>query len=373
MIPKEQIFKPSYDGSGAAVMQTAYIDESGYTGGDLLDSDQPFMSLSAVFIDPDEAEQLKDKHFPTLQAPELKHSSLSKRPVHHKPLLAIQRDCLDHYRAISYIVDKRYMCIRKMLDDCIEPVWYEQGVDFNANGNSIVLASAIYYAAPRLWGEGKLDELLQLYQTASKEKTPEAVDALSTCVRSIEEAQLASELDPIADKHQAFVEEITSKDTSTDISYSLMWGLITQLEKLAGGPYNIIHDTSKSMRRYHEHLEVIAAITDEKHFKISDLCEVNYPLQLQDVGEGESHIECGLQLADVLAGGVIAGLKATAGIGPVNDYTSNVSQSYSDHNLMHMLPDLDFAETRQRFEGTQMTASVDHISRKLAEKHMRSE
>lgn len=349
-------------------MQTAYIDESGYTGGDLLDSDQPFMSLSAVFIEPDDADRLKDKYFPNLKAPELKHASLAKRGTYQKPLLAIQRDCLDHYRAISFVVDKRFMSIRKLLDDCIEPVWYGEGIDFNTDGHSLTLASLIYYTAPAFWGEGKLDELLRLFQVASKEKTAGAVNELSAFVRSLGKHKLSDELAPIAGMHPEFVESITNEHQNTDISFSLMAGLITQLEKLAGGQYNIVHDTSKSMRRYHEHLKGMIAITDEQHFKISDLCEVKYPLQLQGVREGESHIECGLQLADVLAGGVVAGLKATTGKGVVNAYTSAVNHQYSDHNIMHMLPDLDFAETRQRFAGTEMTASIDHISRKLAER-----
>lgn len=79
------------------------IDESGYTGFDLLSSEQRFQGATAIAIEDDDAAALIRHHFPRLQAPELKYSSLSRRPSNHRPLLALLWDqpvgdarCADH-------------------------------------------------------------------------------------------------------------------------------------------------------------------------------------------------------------------------------------------------------------------------------------
>jgi len=57
-------------------MQTFRIDESGYTGFDLLNGAQRFQGAAAIAIDDDDAARLIKKHFPKLQASELKYRSL---------------------------------------------------------------------------------------------------------------------------------------------------------------------------------------------------------------------------------------------------------------------------------------------------------
>ena len=61
-------------------MKCFRIDESGYTGFDLLNVDQPFQGAAAVAIEDDDAARLIKEHFPLLQATELKYRALSRRP-----------------------------------------------------------------------------------------------------------------------------------------------------------------------------------------------------------------------------------------------------------------------------------------------------
>lgn len=55
---------------GNVMMEYFYIDESGYTGFDLLNLEQRFQGASAVAISDDEAARLIHEYFPTLQAPD---------------------------------------------------------------------------------------------------------------------------------------------------------------------------------------------------------------------------------------------------------------------------------------------------------------
>lgn len=111
-------------------MRRVYVDECGYTGEDLLNTDQLFQAVSAIEITEDEAEDLISRHFPRRQSPELKHQKLSKRPVYWKGLCDLQEELIQNFPCHSYIVDKRFMLIQKFLGNCTEPFYHAGEVDF---------------------------------------------------------------------------------------------------------------------------------------------------------------------------------------------------------------------------------------------------
>lgn len=79
-------------------MECFRIDESGYTGFDLLNPEQHFQGATAVAISDEDAARLIKEHFPKLQASELKYRSLSRRSGNHPRLLGLQRDILTNYK-----------------------------------------------------------------------------------------------------------------------------------------------------------------------------------------------------------------------------------------------------------------------------------
>jgi hypothetical protein len=80
-------------------MQCFRIDESGYTGFDLLNADQRFQGAAAIAISSGDARRLIREHFPHLQAHELKYRALSRRSANHQRLLSLHRDILTHLSA----------------------------------------------------------------------------------------------------------------------------------------------------------------------------------------------------------------------------------------------------------------------------------
>lgn len=127
-------------------MECFRIDESGYTGFDLLNADQRFQGAAAVAISDEDAARLIKEHFPRLQAPELKYRSLSRRPANQERLLSLQRDLLTHYKCVSYVCDKRYLLVLMFVDYAVEPFYYERGIDFYENGQNFAMASLLTMA-----------------------------------------------------------------------------------------------------------------------------------------------------------------------------------------------------------------------------------
>ncbi len=101
-------------------MECFRIDESGYTGFDLLNPEQRFQGATAIAISDEEAARLIREHFPKLQAPELKYHSLARRPAYHRPLLELQRVVLAQHKCVTYVCDKRYLLLLMFLDYAVE-------------------------------------------------------------------------------------------------------------------------------------------------------------------------------------------------------------------------------------------------------------
>src|ERR1035438_3191143 len=102
-------------------MECFSVDESGYTGFDLLNAEQRFQGASAISIADHEAARLIKEHFPKLQAAELKYGALARRPGNRERLIGLQRDVLANHKCVTYICDKRFLLILMFLDYATEP------------------------------------------------------------------------------------------------------------------------------------------------------------------------------------------------------------------------------------------------------------
>lgn len=145
------------------------MDESGYTGYDLLQKSQPWQGATAVMISQDDAASLIREHFPKLQAPELKYNSLKRRPVNQKLLYNLQRDILKNFPSVTCVANKRFMLILMFIDYAVEPFYYDLGINLYEDGGNLSMASLAYYLGPGYFDRG-FDTILQAFQSAMREK-----------------------------------------------------------------------------------------------------------------------------------------------------------------------------------------------------------
>ncbi len=179
-------------------MECFSIDESGYTGFDLLNPDQRFQGASATSISDEMAARLIKEHFPNLMAPELKYRSLARRPANRDRLLNLQRDVLRHYKCITYVCDKRYLLVLLFMDYAVEPFYYKRGIDFYKDGNNYSLASLLYRVGPTLLGKAAFERLMTAFQRAINTKSREAINDLVVSAQSANWQALPEALGPLA-------------------------------------------------------------------------------------------------------------------------------------------------------------------------------
>lgn len=344
-------------------MECFRIDESGYTGFDLLNPEQRFQGATAIAIDDDEANRLIWEYFPKLQAEELKYRALARRPANRPRLLALQRDLLTHYKCVTYVCDKRFLLLLMFLDYAVEPFYCERGIDFYEDGQNYSLASLLYVTGPTLFGKGALDRLLACFQRAVKEKSQGALNDLVEAARASRWQELPEALGPLAQfAAPECLQAIATPGVSTDAAFVVLQSLVSRMEVMADGPYRVEHDQSKNLLTYHDLLQRYIRHDEAIAFRSSEIASITFPLKLQSVVQIDSKTSPAVQLADVMIGATIEAASTLAGqrVGALN--AQAIMELYADHQLIHMLPSIDFAEQKRFRQGTQAAQMIDYFA-----------
>jgi Protein of unknown function (DUF3800) len=345
-------------------MECFRIDESGYTGFDLLNVEQPFQGATAIAIDDDDAARLIKEHFPTLQAAELKYSSLTRRASNHPRVLALLRDVLAGHKCVTYVCDKRYLLLLMFVDYAVEPYYFERGTNLYADGQNYSLASLLYSVGPGLFGEAAFDDLVAAFQKAMKEKSPESFADLVGAARKTDWQQLPEALGPLAEfAAPECMSAVANPGVSTDAAFVVLQSLISRMEEMASGTYTIEHDRSKNLLAYHELLQKYIDHREEVEFRQSEIARIKFPLKLASVTQVDSRSSPAVQLADVLIGAAIEAAKKLAGYHESDINVEAVLSAYPENQLIHLLPSTDFDAQRQFRAGTQANEVIDYFAR----------
>lgn len=349
-------------------MECFRIDESGYTGFDLLNPDQRFQGASAVAISDEDAASLIREHFPRLQAPELKYRSLSRRPGNHERLISLQRDVLTHFKSVTYVCDKRFLLVLLFVDYAVEPFYYERGIDFYEDGQNYAMASLLTMAGPTLLGQAAFDNLLVAFQRATKEKSPEALNALVAAARTTRWQEFPEGLGPLA-KYAApeCLSAIATPGVNTDAALVVLQSLINRMEAMTDDAYRVEHDQSKNLLTYHDLLQRFINHNQEIEFRQTEIASLKFPLKLTEVTQVDSKTSPAVQLADVMIGAAIEAANNMTGLRPGGLDPEAVMSLYADHQFIHLIPSLDFEEQRRFRQGTQASELIDYFSANFAE------
>lgn len=344
-------------------MECFRIDESGYTGFDLLNPEQRFQGAAAIAISNEDAARLIKEHFPRLQANEIKYRALSRRPGNHSRLLSLMRDLLAGYKSVTYVCDKRFLLVMMFLDWAVEPFYYERGFNFYEDGQHYGMGSLLAMTGPTLLGENAFEAMLAAFQRAVKEKSPESLRELVAAVRRTKWTEFPEALGPLAQfADRDCLRAIATPGVSTDAAIVVIQALISRMEIMADGPYRVEHDESKNLETYRDLLQAFIDHTDEIEFRSSKIAGVKFPLKLTEVVQVDSKASAAVQLADVMIGAAIeAGNtligQRTGGLDP-----EALLSLFSDNQLIHLIPNLDFEEQKEFRRGSQGAELIDYFA-----------
>lgn len=344
-------------------MECFRIDESGYTGFDLLNADQRFQGAAAIGIGDKDAERLIKEHFPKFQAPELKYRALSRRQSNHPRLLGLIQDLLSEFKCVTYVCDKRFMLTLMFVDYAVEPYYYERGFDLYADGGNYAMASMLHMAGPTLLGKRQFKKLMETFQRAMKEKTVPAMNELVVAARATNWTQIPEAIGPLAQyAARECLSAISTPELNTDIAMIVLTSLITRMEAMCDGPYRVQHDQSKNLATYHDLLQRFIQHEDEAQFRATEITTLSFPLKLTAVEQVDSKISPSVQVADVMIGAAIEAANNLAGLRTGGLDPEQLIALYADDQFIHMIPSVDFEEQRRFRHGSQGGALIDYLA-----------
>jgi hypothetical protein len=348
-------------------MECFRVDESGYTGFDLLNTEQRFQGASAIAITDDDALRLIKEYFPRLQAAELKYRSVARRPGNRERLLALQRDLLQHYKCVTYVCLKRYVHWLMFIDYAVEPYYHERNYDFYEDGRNYAMASLLHFAGESLLGAKECAHLEAAFQHAVHVKTPASLNYLVEAARATNYQSLPEVMSPLVLATPSCLGAIATEGVNTDAAFVVLQSLINRLEVIADGPYWIEHDRSHNLLRYHELLQQFIGHAQPAEFRHSKEAHFKFPLKLNAVTQVDSKASPAVQLADVLIGAAIDAANAL-----LDEETKEeglaVLEQYAHDQLISMLPSLDFEEQKRFRKGTQAGEMINYFSKNFRSK-----
>ena len=345
-------------------MECFRIDESGYTGFDLLNAEQRFQGASAIAIDDQEAARLIKSHFPNLQASELKYRALSRRPANHPRLLGLLKDLHTHQKCITYICDKRYLLALMVVDYAVEPYYYERGFDLYVDGRNYGMASLLHTVGPTMLGGADYEELLLAFQNAVKQKDHLSRIRLNSAARNTKWRELPEILGPLGEfAAPECWDAISTPGVNTDAALVVLQSLISRMEVMAAGPYRVEHDQSKNLLTYHPLIQRFIDHDVEIEFRPTEIGSMKFPLKLTQVVQVDSKTSPAVQVADVMIGAALEAANNLTGLRTGGLSPDDVMSLYSEDQFIHMLPSVDFEENKRVRKGSQSSKMVDYFSK----------
>lgn len=131
-----------------AALKTIYIDESGNTGSNLLDKDQPVFATASCDFSLAEAEYLLS-HLSISAATEAHFKRLRKSPAGRNAIIKLLTDELINTKHIKiHAMHKEFMALTKIVDTLIEFYYNAHGYDFYKNGQNISCSNMLWYCLP---------------------------------------------------------------------------------------------------------------------------------------------------------------------------------------------------------------------------------
>ncbi|MFN0114713.1 MAG: DUF3800 domain-containing protein, partial [Paracoccaceae bacterium] len=299
----------SISSEGQMPLRTIFFDESGFTGYNLLDPDQPVFAVASADIADSRAEEILRSSFPHNRADEFHFTRIWGSRRQREGLKAF----CGHLHEVAdtsfcYATDKRFAVLTKIMDFLVEPVITNAGFDFYDEGFCWRYSNYVHFGLTQFAPPELLDCLLAYYQEFSRDPTRERLSTLKFRLRMMaasSEGRIQVSLDQMAMGAELF-ERYNSLDdfrSSNNIQTSTMIAIIGHWRQTYPEDFAVVHDASSSFLRDRPMWDIItAADNPEVVLKAGDGSLVPHPLRVVSTEARDSRQSYPIQFCDILAG-----------------------------------------------------------------------
>jgi hypothetical protein len=282
-----------------------YFDESGNTGQNLLDNDQPIYILASNNFTDIEAQNLLKSI--SSNGKELHFKEIRKYYKYQQQLIEVLNNKLINSENIKYsYANKKFVLVCHIVDQLIEPVFYNSGIDIYKKGLNITFSNAIYTFGVNIWDKELFNKFLRKFQLLMRESSSKSIENFYKSAIELSASVSGHEkllIEPIIFSKKQ-IKEILSNLSKYSIDLSLpsfailsdWWG------KQIRRNFDVIHDDSKQIDFWKEYISFISSITKIKPMEVGyDYRKMNYPLAINSLLLEDSKLSKQIQISDLIA------------------------------------------------------------------------
>lgn len=297
-------------GRKTSSLRTVAFDESGHSGENLLDRQQPVYALAGVCLDEEVASDFVAGLLKERQATELKFSGLRKHSSGQRLVLeALGSEQLAPVNRRVSVSEKGWFLAGKVIDLLVEPMVVSK-LAFYESGIHELSADWLYFQAREEVGSRRWQEFLEVFVSAARaqdEDEPAAIAALAERLQEIQgfegttTAQILASVPASVDYLAKQLSGPGAKDQLEPAVTALVGHLEAWSERL-GEPFRVVHDDSKIIEEWVGELMRYSDPSIEPVSIESSVATFRLPLLATTIEFATSETTPAIQLADLVAG-----------------------------------------------------------------------
>lgn len=283
-----------------------FFDESGNTGGNLLDDAQPFFTLGSCCITKSDA--LKALELIGSKSPDEAHFKTLKRRKSGQDgvIRLLESRFINKENVKIFLVDKKYMLTTKIVDILIETWCFNRGIDIYKNGLNLALSNVFYFCIPAFCGE---DNAKKMYVSFVKLIRNQDVESINEFYESVEvlkanstDERFTETLNRISVTKDEIEDILHGVEKNTlDPSIPSLFKHCVDWGKTYRTGYNIKHDDSKAITEQKEIFKKFMDMTKITEVYGYDRRTFELPIKARSLTFHSSQEYPQLQIADIVA------------------------------------------------------------------------
>lgn len=288
---------------------TIYFDESGNTGSNLIDLDQPVFTLASCIFSKEISEELL-KLIDSNSIYEVHFKNLRRRKSGQDAIIRLMSSKLLDVKCVRInIFLKEFMITTKIVDILIEHMTHLMGEDLYLNGRNIALSNMLYYCLPAFCDEELVQTMYESFVTMIRSQDQNNIDKFYNDVQKVKESssdeRFKENLDLILATKSCIDGALKYVDKhSLDPSIPAFFSHCAQWGKSYPKGFHIIHDDSHSIEK--ERL-LFAHFMDWTQDDVElgyDRRKYNLPLKGKSLKFASSEDHLQIQVCDIIASSI---------------------------------------------------------------------
>lgn len=293
------------------------MDESGFTGEDLLTADQPLFVQATTDYSKEETQEIIDTIFKDVKADELKHKSLSRKPAHQDRVVELVKHAVSTPKRVrTWVAHKEFAAVTFIVEWWIEPLAYQNGLNLYKDGGNHAMANMLFICLQGFWDEKFRKKVLLAFQRMFRARTQERFGECRRLIEKLWDETQGDEKRADIARYLWLSFELLGLKHVVGLPPHVLDLALPGLVRVGfswrathAGPWEVVHDRSSNMAKQKWLWDQLSA-TDLGKAQFDGPVEPSiFPMNVVTTRFADSKDEKQIQICDLLAGATSAALQ----------------------------------------------------------------